>query len=103
MLKTKLFIVFILVSNFFQLPGQVTVQGIVRDSMNRPIPFVTITAAFASQKAITSFAFTTDKGEYQINIPKSTDSLLILSASSIGFKKIESPLILKGEKNKLYY
>lgn len=75
-----------------------TVQGIVQDSTNMPIPFATVTAAFVHQKTIAAFAFTTDKGEYNLNIPKSTLDSIIISASSIGFKKMETLLVLDKSK-----
>jgi hypothetical protein len=98
MKKVQFLTLAILVSALFKLTGQVTVQGIVRDSTNTPIPFVTVTAAFAHQKTIAAFTFTTENGEYKLTIPKLKSDTLIVSASSIGFKKLEIPLVLESSK-----
>lgn len=82
----------------FKLTAQMFVQGIVRDSTNTPIPFVTVTAIFGHQKTIAAFAFTTANGGFQLNIPKLKIDSFIVSASSIGFKKVEMPLVLEKEK-----
>ena len=99
MKKAHYLIWVILISALFNLTAQVTVQGIVRDSTNIPIPFVTVTAAFAHQKTIAAFAFTAENGEYKLNIPKSKSDTLIVSASSIGFKKVEIALVLEPNKS----
>ena len=101
MRKSKFLWVVLFLSVITQLTAQVTVQGTVRDSTNSPIPFVTVTAAFVNQNTIAAFAFTTDKGEYRLNISKLVADSLTLSASSIGFKKVEMPVGL--EKGKTSY
>ncbi len=91
----------ILASLTFRGMAQITVQGIVQDSTRKPLPFITITATFLHQKTITAFGFTADNGEYAFNISKSKGDSLIVSASSIGLKKVDVLLVL--EKNKTRY
>ena len=101
MKKVQFLTLTIIVLTTFKLSGQVMVQGIVRDSTNTSIPYVTITANFIHQSTIAAFAFTTEKGEYKLTILKSKSDTLLLSASSIGFKKVEIMLVL--DKNKSNY
>ncbi len=97
--KAQFLIISILVSAFIRLTAQVTVQGIVRDSTKTAVPFVTVTAVFVHQKTIAAFAFTTDKGAFRFDVPKSNVDSLTLSASSIGFKKVERLLVFEKDKS----
>jgi hypothetical protein len=96
--KAQFLTLAILASLFVKGEAQITVQGIVRDSTYKPLPFVTVTATFLHQKTIAAFGFTTDNGAYKLNIPKSKGDSLIVSASSIGFKKVDISLILEKDK-----
>lgn len=92
------FILGICVFNILTTTAQITVQGIVCDSNQKRLPFVTITATFAQQKAIAAFAFTDNEGAYQLNIPKKIADSLTVSASSMGFAKVGKNLILENNK-----
>lgn len=99
MSKVQYLTLAILVSAIFKLTGQVTVRGIVRDSTNIPIPFATVTVIFLHQKTIAAYAFTNDRGEFVLKISQSKADSLTLSASSIGFEKVENLLVLVKDKS----
>ncbi|NJN34029.1 MAG: carboxypeptidase regulatory-like domain-containing protein [Saprospiraceae bacterium] len=89
----------IVIASMFRLGAQVTVQGVVTDSAKIPIPFATITAVFLDKKIIAAFAFTAENGHYKLNIPVSKSDSLLISASSIGFRKVEKSFVLEKEKS----
>jgi hypothetical protein len=80
--------------------AQITVSGIVKDSTNAPIPFVTMTAGYKTQTTIATYTFTDDKGHFTLKIPK-TDSFFTIYAQLIGYKK--TALMLNYEQGKNNY
>jgi hypothetical protein len=69
-----------------RLHSQITITGSVTDSLNKPIPSVSITLQKVNSSLIVAFSITNTKGEYRIdyNQPFVKDSFNI-KANTIGF------------------
>ncbi|QQL49594.1 TonB-dependent receptor [Mucilaginibacter ginkgonis] len=76
---------------FWVLMGMVchaqTVKGTVQDSLGKPVPYATISLKNTGN-LILSYTTTTEKGNFEISVPKGADRTgLRLEVTSVGFKK----------------
>lgn len=83
---TLLFLLF-----HFGIQAQTSITGMVKDSLNTPLPFVTV---YLSKTTIGTL--TNDKGVYALTIPR--DGVYEMIFSCVGYKSISKIITAKGIK-----
>lgn len=94
-MKIKLTVFFL----FLPLLGfsQVTIHGIVQDSLKRPLAEAQILVHDSTRKVLVNYAITNDHGYYQIKASK-YHGLVFLTAQSLGFIKKEVHFYISKSK-----
>lgn len=90
-MKKSLFILFLLIiSNSF---GQITLQGIVKDTLNNPLDLANIIAVNQTTKVLESYGITDGKGKFSLKLSKNKSYKIQISY--IGMKTYEEILAVK--------
>ncbi len=69
--------------------AQIKIEGVVKDSIGKPLELVNVVAINAETSALESFAITNEAGKYKLNVDKNTK--YTIQVSSIGYKAISEP------------
>ncbi|MGY6649547.1 carboxypeptidase-like regulatory domain-containing protein [Wenyingzhuangia sp. IMCC45574] len=75
--------------------SQIKVQGIVKDSLNKPMVLANVVAINQASKMLDSYSMTNDEGFYKLNLK--SNASYILQVSYIGMKTKEFPLTTKDK------
>jgi len=75
--------------------AQITVQGVVKDSIGSPLELANIIAINKETKAMASYAISNDKGRYKLDLEK--NNTYTIQVSYIGMKSISEELATKEE------
>ena len=70
--------------------SQITVRGVVKDSIGSPLELANIIAINKETQAMASYAISNDKGQYKLDLDKS--KVYILQVSYIGMKSVSEEL-----------
>ncbi|MCB0383141.1 MAG: TonB-dependent receptor [Psychroserpens sp.] len=70
--------------------SQITVRGVVKDSIGAPLELANIIAINKETKAMASYAISNDKGQYKLDLDK--NKLYTIQVSYIGMKSISEEL-----------
>ncbi|WP_026753992.1 TonB-dependent receptor [Sediminibacter sp. Hel_I_10] len=73
--------------------AQITVNGVVKDSIGEPLELANVIAINAQTKAMASYAITNDKGQFKLNLEKNTT--YTVQVSYIGMKSASETLSTK--------
>ncbi len=77
------------------LSAQVTVQGVVKDSIGTPLELANIIAINKATKAMASYAISNDQGKFRLDLQDNTT--YTIQVSYIGMKSISEELTTKEE------
>ncbi|MEY8847986.1 carboxypeptidase regulatory-like domain-containing protein [Psychroserpens sp. XS_ASV72] len=92
-MKNIYFLLLLLVTS--TLSAQVSVQGVVKDSIGTPLELANIIAINKETKTMASYAISNDKGRYKLDLEKNTT--YNIQVSYIGMKTFSEELATKEE------
>lgn len=75
--------------------AQITVQGVVKDSIGSPLELANVIAINKETKAMASYAISNDKGRFKLDLQK--NSTYTIQVSYIGMKSISAELVTKDD------
>ncbi|MBR9847103.1 MAG: carboxypeptidase regulatory-like domain-containing protein, partial [Algicola sp.] len=75
--------------------SQITVQGVVKDSIGSPLELANVIAINKETNAMASYAISNDKGQYKLDLDK--NKTFIIQVSYIGMKSVSDELATKED------
>ena len=75
--------------------SQITVQGVVKDSIGSPLELANVIAINKETNAMASYAISNDKGQYKLDLDK--NKTFIIQVSYIGMKSVSDELVTKED------
>ncbi len=86
---------FALLFSLFSFSQSIKLEGVVQDSLNRPIEMANVMAVNLATKAMDSYGITNDKGKFQLSLKANTT--YSIRVSFIGYKSRDLTIVTQTE------
>jgi hypothetical protein len=91
----KLFTALFILVSYFSFSQSIKVEGVVQDSLKRPLEMANVMAINEDTKAMDAYGITNDKGRFLLNLK--SNSKYKIKVSFIGFKSLDVVVETKDE------